>query len=266
MNDSPSADHGSCQALQRNIDRLVDGECGWDEAQTVLEQLERTPDGWRRLALTFLESQTLERELGTARAASRLASVTPAVVPAPNHASSASSRRLPAWVGQALCLSAALLLGFVLGQNGWNHKTATDTPNMASAPPSAPQSAPQPSEERPADSVSPSTVAKAGTSSKDSSSVAVSSGESLSMLVSDPQTSEVREVKLPLVRADGADSTTWQTASSPVPETVRAALERLGQEVHVERKLYPVMLGDGRTVVLPIDDVEVRSANRPRYQ
>ena len=56
---------------QSLLDRLVDGELSDVEQRELLTRLDRADGGWRRLALTFVESQSLGKDfrelLGTAR-------------------------------------------------------------------------------------------------------------------------------------------------------------------------------------------------------
>ena len=47
----------------RQLDRLVDGELTSDEYRELLAELEQTPNGWRRCAHAFLESQALGQSL-----------------------------------------------------------------------------------------------------------------------------------------------------------------------------------------------------------
>ncbi|MEE2640201.1 MAG: hypothetical protein VX768_06205 [Planctomycetota bacterium] len=47
------------------LDRLVDNDLSDDEYRQVLSWVEEKPDGWRQLALAFLESQALEKELSS---------------------------------------------------------------------------------------------------------------------------------------------------------------------------------------------------------
>jgi hypothetical protein len=52
-------------AQDRLIDRLVDGELGDIDRRALLLRLEKEPDGWRRCALAFLESQSWRSALGS---------------------------------------------------------------------------------------------------------------------------------------------------------------------------------------------------------
>ena len=49
------------------LDRLVDNDLNPEEYKAVLKLVEEKPDGWRRLAIAFLESQALENELSGLR-------------------------------------------------------------------------------------------------------------------------------------------------------------------------------------------------------
>jgi hypothetical protein len=51
-----------------------------------------------------------------------------------------------------------------------------------------------------------------------------------------------------------------------VPEDVRQALERLGHHVEQQRRFVPYRLDDGRRLVIPVDQVEVRPAEIRSYQ
>ena len=55
MNEFSHSEHGFDPQV---LDRLVDGELADGDRRTVLESLERQPDGWRQCALAFLEAQT----------------------------------------------------------------------------------------------------------------------------------------------------------------------------------------------------------------
>ena len=54
--------------LDRQIDRLVDGELSGDEYREVLMLVDEEEDGWRRCATAFLEAQAFGQEFQSVRA------------------------------------------------------------------------------------------------------------------------------------------------------------------------------------------------------
>lgn len=68
------------------------------------------------------------------------------------------------------------------------------------------------------------------------------------------------------VEANQANGDWSQLQPSAVPDEVRRAFERLGHEVAQERRYVPYRLNDGRRVVVPVDDVEVRPLENRSYQ
>ncbi len=92
--------------IERQIDLLVDGELGENDRRALLRQLEDEPNGWRRCALAFLESQAWHETLIPSNVMN-LAQATD------------SQPRLPAsrWrrVGRLAGLAAALALTFASG-------------------------------------------------------------------------------------------------------------------------------------------------------
>ena len=91
------------------LDRLVDGELEDAERAALLSQLDREPDGWKRCALAFLESQAWRQAL----AADSLASGEPKLQ---THA----TRRTPSrrWMGLAASVLIAFSVGFAARRPG----------------------------------------------------------------------------------------------------------------------------------------------------
>src|SRR5262245_61132861 len=85
------------------LDRLVDGELNDEERRELLLRLERTPDGWRRCAMAFLEGQAWRSE-----AKAMVHGPDATVRPAPAHAIP------PSWKGglpwSSFALAACLML------------------------------------------------------------------------------------------------------------------------------------------------------------
>ena len=51
-------------ALNEELDLLVDGQLNDEERRRLLSRLDATPDGWRRCALSFVEAQMWQQDLG----------------------------------------------------------------------------------------------------------------------------------------------------------------------------------------------------------
>src|SRR5262249_8983396 len=117
MNKHPrnQSDHFWCDE-RRLIDLLVDGELGDFERQELLNRLDNTPEGWRRCALAFLESQTWRQAIGIE---------TSSVVPGPASATrtalatfALNEKGRQGWrptVRSMLALAATFLMAFALG-------------------------------------------------------------------------------------------------------------------------------------------------------
>jgi hypothetical protein len=79
-------------------------------------------------------------------------------------------------------------------------------------------------------------------------------------VVSNGESFSSEETRVPVAEVDG-----W-TPVEAVPDHVRQALERLGHQVEQQRRLVPYRLDDGRRVVIPVDQVDVRPVEIQSYQ
>lgn len=101
------------------FDRLVDGELDEQERRALLTSLDNEPDGWRRCALAFLESQCWKESFPALREPSRRPSPT-VVVP--------TMRKSP-WQHHAktlLAMAACFLVAFYVGS--LFHETGGELP------------------------------------------------------------------------------------------------------------------------------------------
>jgi hypothetical protein len=85
-------------------------------------------------------------------------------------------------------------------------------------------------------------------------------------VVGNGTSSDSDEIRLPVVEAGRLDGDWLRMQPAAVPDEVRRAFERLGHEVEQQRRLVPYRLEDGRRVVVPIDQVEVRPVENRSYQ
>ena len=219
------------------LDRLVDGELSDEQRREMLLQLERQPEGWRRCAMAFLEAQSWRQELGAmARPASDAASR-----PAP---AARAQRPLPWWRRHGpmvLAAAASFLLAFWVSNASrtfWQGNVGGSRPE-------------------------PQIAAKAGPSEPGVEQPAAP----WRMVTFDvPDGGGVRNVRLPAVEQDRLDDAWLRSVPGPIPNDLRRALERTGHQVSESRRLMPVPMQDGRRLVVPVDQVEVRYVGNAAYQ
>jgi hypothetical protein len=217
------------------IDRLVDGELSRDERRAVLMALDHERDGWRQLALAFLESQALRDSLsGRSKATTAPISVAPIGVTRPVIQSRWSSSSILAVVA-----SAALMFG--LGRLSTSSMQQASHETVTSAPATY-----QPSTTSPVEDAQSELVADAGSS--------VQQQQTLRLELGDGQGGPTQAPEDLLA------------GPSVVPDSVQRALLRSGKRVYEQRQLYEVTLEDGRHGVMPVSNVVVENAGWDVYQ
>ena len=238
MTDSNS-NHSAGEEISRRILRQVDGEASASETRALLFACDKQPRLWKSLALAFLEDQMLRLELREIRL-----NVRPFAEP-PTTPSSPPSQRSTWFRNPSVNVIAALLLmgmiGFGLGrQAGLRGSYSSPLPEEFSSSKAAVASAPLPRGDQ---AIVPDEVP---------------------LFIGDSSSADLREHHLPLVSGRSVED--FPTPPEAVPESWRADLNRAGRNVIVQRRMYPVLLQDGRTVVLPIDEVEVRYLGESAFQ
>lgn len=249
----------------RDLDRLVDGELDEDRRRELLVQLETQPDGWRRCALRFLESQAFEAAIPAAAAAQgRKATGGPASASEPGTAAAPSQplgagappsarprrrgpRDLRPWLN-ALAMAACFLIALNIGLQ-W--RDGQDTANSAGrsaaqqasnvAPPAAPDRA----------------VAARGQISPD--------WQTVTLAVPDGVSGGAAQIQLPCRESDQLDEQWLKSLPGAISPEARRALERNGYQVRQYRQLVPLPLEDGRRLVVPVDQVELRFVGNEVY-
>jgi hypothetical protein len=152
----------------RLIDRLVDGALSESERRALLQRLDAEPDGWRRCALAFLESQAWHQALGPlaelggpdsltpsplagegwGEGANRGPTGIPLTLSVPRKGGGDRSGRVGAWP-RRIAIAASLAAAFALGRawRGEAVQVVTMPPIVKSEPAPAP---PPPELPRPA--------------------------------------------------------------------------------------------------------------------
>lgn len=256
------------------LDRLVDGELSNPERTALLRALDQSPDGWRRCAIAFLESQELRTALRDTprRPVDDRAGETPrpAALPAKS-----PRRSTAAWL-LALSLAVALSAwtGWHLGQSAGSANalasaaaSGEDSTGNALAPPGHVSPPPEPTggqrvaqgDSTPTvDDDAPAAARPAAAPHADQPNPQIAGV----MQVDLTQGDQVERRTLPVLEGPGIDLAYAAAQPSPVSPADVRRLERLGQKVVVQRNLLTFPLQNGRAVVVPVDDVQVRFAGR----
>jgi hypothetical protein len=242
------------RADSRIFDRLADGElCAADE-RTLLAALDDEPGAWRRAALAFIEAQALRRELGAWQSAASQQDA-----PESPAKELARRKRTLSPAARQLALAATVLLAFCAGllcarsrpsvdrrdvdAYGAGDRLAHDVQKSVNrGAESAPQSPDDLSDlPMPNETVADSTV----------------SDGTVQLTFSGETPDDDQKIELPLVFATHVDPQWFMRQESAVPGEVLDAWHKAGHVVTRRQEVWPVDLGDGRQMLLPVEQVEV---------
>ncbi len=226
------------------LDMLIDGELSEAERRDVLSQIDAEPDGWRRCALAFLEAQSWREEMR----AIPCETVVEAAVVAPK---SRSSRQRFQTV---LAVAASFLLAFGLG-------LAIDDMlgDDRSLPPSTQVAEIEPPE-RTID-VEPSAATTPEVAPE--SSVPY---QYVAIPAQDPVSGEPESIRMPVVPRELLGDGWPSQLPSVLPDGVVRSLHQRGHDVVQQRRLVPLQAEDGRSIVFPVDEVELLPVANRGYQ
>lgn len=224
------------------FDQLADGELEETDRRELLAQLDTTPDGWRRCALAFLEGQSLRQELRALAASQR--AVSTAVAARPAARSRGWRQRAAAMANLAAGFLIAITLVFLVREYSG---------------PSAP---------------APGAVAVTGAEGASGSTAATAAASQISRSPSGgwqtvtlaPDAGAQQFVHLPVNERATIDEDWLKALPEAIPDDILRALERTGHRVERQRQLLPVPLEDGRQLVVPVDQVEIRYVGNSAYQ
>jgi len=230
------------------FDRLVDGELNATEYEQLLASLDDHPNGWRQLALTFLEAQAWCSELGAMRKDAEVRSG-PAVRATHWH-----------WLPLTLAVAASFSLAFWLGL-AWNGTADESGPpqiaGIASSPGASSPGASSPSASSP-DSVSDGTAAEQRAASGSGPWGQVT-------LVMDRDDGSSEEIEVPVYRWGDARTGRAFANSMTIPIELRNALQRAGYQVRRDIRWTPVDIDGGNRVFVPLGEVEITPAVNRAY-
>jgi len=218
------------------FDLLVDGQLDEPRRRELLTGLDDRPGGWRRCALAFLEAQSW-REAMDAFAHPRAA--VPAA--APPQAAPRKRRSRRDLVTTLLGVAASFLLG--IGITSWQHDMQQKGIPVGGGP----------------------SMAKVAA---DDAFGYPGSGQNVQWVSLSSKGADGRPhtVQLPAVARDRLDENWLRSLPSAIPEDLSRSLQQAGHGVQSSRQLIPFRLKDGRRLVVPVDQLDVRYVSNPEYQ
>jgi hypothetical protein len=238
----------------RQLDRFVDGELSDAERRDVLLSTDGEPDGWRRLALAFVESQLLRRELrddvGSLFQVCRQSDCR-CELDYCRPETDSRSHRVPArrgWLPLAALVTCSLV-AFGLGR--WT--------SLADAPVAHNRQSPAPSPRTFVDgNENENLIADVGSDSRQH--------QTLRLVFDDLLGGSPQAVEVPVVDESQGDPIELLRGPPVFSSEIQRALLRAGRRVHEQRQLYEVELSDGRRGVIPVSNVLVENAGLDLFQ
>ena len=228
----------------RRFDRLVDGELSEAERRELLAGLDNEPGGWRRCALAFLEAQCWKDAFRTLAGQQRPSA---AVV-------QAAPRKRSAWLHRgekAMALAAMFLVALLLGSWLQQWRTPAGIPAMGGG--SQVATAKVPSLPGPGPMLVPPGPASEGP------------WQMVTLAPSMGTSDDGTPIQLPAMERKNVDDNWVRSVPAAVPDDVLQALHRSGYQVQQRRELVPVPMKDGRRLLVPMDQVEVRYVGNAAY-
>jgi hypothetical protein len=227
---------------QQLLDLLIDGELSDEQERDVIARLEESPDGWRRCALAFLENRCWQR---VAQAVTQPCSgdLQAAVIrPA------GATRRTQPWAW-ALLMAAIFLVAFGIGT--FLRPIGHNASRPEIARPGAPALPASP------------TLAQDNNARRPPGDQGVESAGDLYLgnlkLVNDAGS----EIDVPVYDWDQHMVEELMYHSQPLPPELVPRLKR--HQVRSSQSYVPVQLQDGRTVVVPVQEVDITRVGGTAY-
>jgi hypothetical protein len=249
------------------FDRLVDEDLNEEERRELLGRLDDEPDGWRRCALAFLQAQCWKQTFAAAPDVRDSLSV--ALRPAETNAGETPALRgrtqlRSPWLGRLSTLSAmaaSFLVAMWLGtaaQRAWvGHSVAPSGLGTGSDYAGAGKA------------VRPSI----GPFQPESNLVSMPGRTRMTpnpwhlVTVSAPSDGQHPRpsIEVPAVEQSNINEQWLRGLPPAIPDNVMQALARTGHQVQQRQELVPVPLQDGRRLVVPVNQVDVRFVGNGPY-
>lgn len=225
------------------FDLLVDGELSEAQRRELLAKLDDVPGGWRRCAMSFLEAQSWKQELRS-------------LVPPPTRASAKARPTAYRLIGRGwtvLAMAASFLIAIWLGT------LLKDALRPGGPRPTHIAGTPQPTKEP----ISPDTQPPATPQHPD---MPASPWQTVTLAVDGGSDGAARSIQLPAIERRNLAEAGLQDMPVAMPPEILKALKYSGHQVRQSRQLLPLLMRDGRRLVVPVDQFDVNYVGNPAYQ
>jgi hypothetical protein len=219
----------------RVLDRLVDGELGPQQRRELLANFDDEPGAWRSCALAFLEEQSWRLQM--ARVASE--PILEQMKATPRAGGGASGLAWGSW----LAVAASLLVAFAIGTR---YSIGLSAPGSQNPQITQREHVPIVTSEHPQNEAMPA-------------------AEAPFTLTLTPLGGDNREaIELPVIESGAAGEFAAAANRSALSRALVQRFEQDGFEVNRQQQMWPVDLPDGRRVLVPIEEVDIRSPSVER--
>ena len=235
----------------RVLDRLVDGELGQHERHQLLASLDDEPGAWRQCALAFLESQNWRLQLSRFASEPLVAQVTASKRDVGARPISPARQTNFSSLGAIFTIAASLLVAFGIGTrfpsfaNDGANGSALVAKQNAARPVGAPESD------------SPAQASAASDSQPELVDTATTLPQTLTLQPIGDDGGE--PIELPLIESDADGAIAATARPSALSGSLISQFEKDGFVVDRQQRLWPVDLPDGRRVLVPVEEVDIRS-------
>jgi len=220
------------------FDLLVDGELSEQPRRDLLAGLDDIPGGWRRCATAFLEAQCWREEL---RCLARRA--TPGAAGSRTPGRFGPNMRLGTLLAMAASFLIALGLGLMLHDTWFPGGPAS--PGAFTVATGGPEQA-APAAHEPHGGRRPGAPPS-----------------SLQMVIIPGPEGPIRFLA---IEREQIDEQWLRGSPMAISGEMLEALKRAGREVRQSRRLFPIPMDDGRRLVVPVDELEIRYVGNRAYQ
>jgi hypothetical protein len=248
--------------LDRFIDQIVDGALTPAELRAAVDRLEREPDGWKRCTLAFLEAQCWRESFRTLDESEKSHAAC-ATLSVPSVGRIGTGRR---WILGPIA-AGIIAASFALGWYGHGARSLSSRQGVTVVQSNAERRSPagdsQSGTVRPATFALPQkTDLPAWRPGRDGSVPTVQ--QVIRWAGQLPAGAGNNQSGVPMLAGAGNYAEWLRHQPSPITEYEQVALNRQGYQVDQRRRLITKILPDGRRVMIPIDQVQIRyTGNHP---